>query len=162
MKEKLGALLGAALASAAFSTVPAATPAHAEQQYTVQNMGSGRCLYGQANRTVRQGPCDANARWMRVYRHNSSTPQGTLSPMLVHVATGLCLDHNMDQYGSQPYLSRCSAEDYGQLIGMASRGGNRIGISPVDGELQLTGWDTGSVSFVYPNGTPDKQLWATI
>ncbi|MFK4106098.1 hypothetical protein ACI2L1_39790 [Streptomyces sp. NPDC019531] len=28
--------------------------------------------------------------------------------------------------------------------------------------LQSIGWNAGSVSFVYPNGSPEKQLWATI
>ncbi|MFJ8547263.1 hypothetical protein ACIRFH_35905 [Streptomyces sp. NPDC093586] len=161
MKRKLSTLLGTALASAAFSTFLTATPAHAEQQYTVQNVASGRCLSGHADRTVRQGPCDANAKWMEIFRHNSTTPPGAESPMLVHVATGMCLDHNYDKMTTEVYLSPCSVEDYGQLIGWGSRGGNRIKIGPVDSEFRLAGWNTGTVSFHFDN-YGDKQLWATI
>ncbi|MFE6199163.1 hypothetical protein [Streptomyces sp. NPDC057838] len=161
MQKKISALLGTALAGVSLSTVLAATPAHAEQQYTVQNVASGRCLSGHADRTVRQGPCDANAKWMEILRHNSTSAPGDLSPMLVHVATGMCLDHNYDRLGTEPYLSPCSVEDYGQLIGMGSQGGNRIKIGPVDSEYRLAGWNAGTVSFA-TDSHGDKQLWATI
>ncbi|MFF9019319.1 RICIN domain-containing protein [Streptomyces eurythermus] len=160
MQKKLSALLGTALAGAALSTALAATPAHAEQQYTLQNVASGRCLSGQADRTVRQGPCDANAKWMPVYRHSSHMED---APMLVNVATGMCLDQNTDVAYKEVYLSPCSAEDYGQLMGLYSHGGNRNVVAPVESEMRLTGWNTGSVSFdTILDSRREKQLWATI
>ncbi|MEV5148230.1 hypothetical protein AB0L14_28525 [Streptomyces sp. NPDC052727] len=161
VQKRLNTLMGTALAGAAFTTVLAATPAHAEQQYTVQSVATGRCLSGHADRTVRQGPCDANAKWMEVYRRSSTNPD-VAGQMLVHVATGMCLDHNYDKTGIEPYLSPCSVDDYGQLIGMISKGGNRIKIGAADGEWRLTAWNTGSVSFELYQNSGDKQLWATI
>ncbi|MFI7499063.1 hypothetical protein ACIBVL_11220 [Streptomyces sp. NPDC049687] len=153
VKTRFGALMNVALVGAAVSAVLAAVPAHAAgQQYTLQNVESGRCLVGNSDRTVRQGNCDSRAKW--------EPAEG--DGILKNVATGMCLDWNHDMIGSSPYLSPCTTEDYGQNMGFIPVGGNRVKIRPVDGLLNLTGWNTGEVSFNYRADDPEKQLWATI
>ncbi|MGW1412654.1 hypothetical protein [Streptomyces sp. NPDC002403] len=152
MKKKIGALASACAAGLAISTM-AGAPAHAAGEVTLQNVNSGRCLVGSADRTVRMGPCDGNAKWREV--------QSGVSPMLVHVATGLCLDHSVDRpVGTPVYLSSCSGQDYGQLIGYASNGTYKS-IRPVDSSATLVGWNSGAVSFDQGNNG-NKGLWATI
>ncbi|MFK4103168.1 RICIN domain-containing protein [Streptomyces sp. NPDC019531] len=159
--KKIGTVLSTCLVALA-ATTALSTPAHAEGEVTLQNVHSGRCLSGSADRRVRMGDCDGNAKWRQQYYGNS--------PMLVNVATGLCLDHPLDPpVGKQVYLSSCWGEDYGQLIGIGDADSSHKHIRPVDSSAALVGWDTGSVTFAQDvdnastdPSTAEKALWATI
>ncbi|MCL3992073.1 hypothetical protein [Streptomyces lavenduligriseus] len=48
-------------------------------------------------------------------------------------------------------------------MGLYPHGGNRNVVAPVESEMRLTGWNTGSVSFdTILDSRREKQLWATV